>query len=276
MVETQAADPKPSGNPPAAEQTEKDSSILTGEVKAAEGTTPLAESTTSELPRKWMEALYGDQKEDPEAIKILGNFEKGLPDISKAYVELVRKLGQTVRIPDDKATDEEKARFLLAYRKVNNVPEKPTDYKLEKAKYTGGLFEGMDDRLAELACKLGLTPNQLTGMHALVHKEISETLVKGLKAYRASAQETEAKLRSELGQGYDAAEADWSRSMQYFSAESRQILARSGIGNHPAILKDFAKIGRTISEHKIVDGKPAGVGEKKPLEQLMYPEKPKE
>jgi len=36
----------------------------------------------------------------------------------------------------------------------------------------------------------------------------------------------------------------------------------------------MAKRGRTLAEHKFVDGKPAGAGAPKPLEELMYgPEK---
>lgn len=252
-------------------QTEQESSILTGKTQAADGTTPLAEGAASELPRKWMNSLDGDQKADAQALKSLEKFERGLPDISKAYVELERKLGSAITIPGEKATDEERVRF----RKAMGVPDKPTDYKIERAKLPAGMFEKLHDSMLELAHTTGMTPSQTKAMHALVHREIVQTISAGLKVVKSTMQETETALRTEAGAGYEVMAVNWDRGLRsYFNDRAIQLFSRSGLGNDPDILRGFAKIGATVQEHKVVDGKPAGVGEVKPLEELMYGKQP--
>jgi len=261
MPEPQVTDPVAPGNPPAAEPTGKDSSLLTGKTPAAEGTTtPLAEGAASEAP-KWMAQLPDDLKSSKGLTKFAN-----IGDLGKSYLELEGKLGNAVTVPGLQATDEERAR----YRKAIGVPDKPTDYKIDKVKLPNGVFEKLNDTILEIAHTSGLTPDQAKAVHATVFKEIATTMKESLKLVKATATETETQLRKEAGAGYDAMAADWTRGISFFDDEAKEIFKRSGIGNHPGILRGFAKIGRSMGEHKFVDGKPAGVGEVKSLEELMY------
>jgi hypothetical protein len=265
MAEVQVANPVVPGTSPAAEKTEQDSSILTGKTQAAEGTTPSAEGAASETP-KWMAQL----PEDLKSSKSLTRYPT-IGDLGKAYVDLEGKLGSAVTLPGPQATDEERAR----YRKAIGVPDKPTDYKIERVKLPGGLFEGMDDRFLALAHTMGMTPDQAKLFHAFYNKEIVTTLKDKLTLVKSTIQETETAMRTKHGATYETVATNWDRGLRaYFSEHAIQLFARSGLGNDQDILEGFAKIGATVVEHKFVDGKPAGAGAPKPLEELMYgPEK---
>ena len=53
--------------------------------------------------------------------------------------------------------------------------------------------------------------------------------------------------------------------------EVRSILKEMGMGNHPAVIKMFYKIGKAMSEDSFVRGRAALAPTRKPPEQRMYP-----
>lgn len=56
----------------------------------------------------------------------------------------------------------------------------------------------------------------------------------------------------------------------FFDAEGLEILKDSGLGNHPAIVRAFIKIGKAIADDTVVDGGKGGGGEKSQAE-ILYP-----
>lgn len=60
----------------------------------------------------------------------------------------------------------------------------------------------------------------------------------------------------------------------FFDADAVQILKDSGLGNHPAIVRAFIKIGKAIADDTVVDGGKGGGGEKTAAE-VLYPEQGK-
>ena len=60
---------------------------------------------------------------------------------------------------------------------------------------------------------------------------------------------------------------------KFCGPEVRQILEQSGLGNHPALVRAFVRIGKTISEDSISGAAAGGKGEPSKEEVLdtLYP-----
>ncbi len=247
MANEQAAGPV-KDNPPAGGTPAKDATALTG---ATTTSTPssLTTGATPELPHAWMTGLTTEQKADADLVKSLSKFEKGIPDLAKSYVELEKKAGQAIVLPGEKATPEEMARF----RKAVGVPEKPEDYKLEKVELPNGneLDGQWDKELRALAHKLNLSQGQLGGLHEWYFKN----LVAEMQLVKTTAEQATATLRKEMGVEYEAAVTYKTRAVDKFLNPTTKVLfERSGLGNHPEILKMFMAIGKAMGEHFFAEG----------------------
>ncbi len=74
------------------------------------------------------------------------------------------------------------------------------------------------------------------------------------------------------GANYDATvEAVKRAADQFFTPAEKQILNSTGWGNHPMLVRAFARIGRAMAEDKIVTGGAGGGGAKKTDAQVIYP-----
>lgn len=58
---------------------------------------------------------------------------------------------------------------------------------------------------------------------------------------------------------------------RFLTPEDRETLNVTGWGNHPMLVKMFARIGRAISNDKLVNGNSGGTGTPKTDGQVMYP-----
>lgn len=73
------------------------------------------------------------------------------------------------------------------------------------------------------------------------------------------------------GDKFNASVADAQRALATFdeSGTVSKMLAETGYGNNPEVLRIFARVGRALGEDKLV-GKGGGGAEQKPLEDRMY------
>ncbi|MFA4972532.1 MAG: hypothetical protein WC683_07945 [bacterium] len=265
MAENQAANPETPGTSPAAEAPGQGGSILTGKAPTAEVTTPpLAEGGAPKTPPAWVAQLPDDLKAN-ERLHRYAN----LGELGKAYLEAERKLGESVRLPGKDATEEERA----AYRKAAGVPDKPTDYKLDKAKAPAG-FEypaAMEASLRELAHKAGLTQEQAAQMHRWHQMQRLTEAETAAKTIKATLEQTDAELRAELRGNYDLEMGYMQRGVQrYFTPDIADLFTRTGLGNDKRIIRMFAKIGRDTAEHAFVEGQATKPVPKDPAE-VLYP-----
>jgi len=264
MAEKQAANPETPGTSPAAEAPGQGGSILTGKATTAEATTPLADGGAPKTPPAWVAQLPDDLKANERLHRYAS-----IGELGKAYLEAERKLGESVRLPGKDATEEERA----AYRKAAGVPDKPTDYKLEKAKAPAGFEypEAMATSLRELAHKAGFTQDQLTAMHQWHQLQRLTEAETAAKAVKATLEQTEAELRTELRGNYDLEMAYMQRGVQrYFTPEIADLFTRTGLGNDRRIIRMFAKIGRDTAEHAFVEGQPGKPAPADPAK-VLYP-----
>jgi hypothetical protein len=212
---------------------------------------------TSKLPHAWMEGLTAEQKADADLVKALSKFEKGIPDFAKAYPELEKKLGQSVIIPNEKSTPEERA----AYRKAAGIPDKPEDYKLDKVGLTHVKpDEGRVAELLALAQKFDVPQKAMNELYKAFMKGADEDFASLLKVGEKAKAETLALLKKDLGSKYDEAIALKDRALdavgkKYPEAMERYVKwANQGAGNEAVNIEMWAIIGGMLGEHAFVDG----------------------
>lgn len=58
---------------------------------------------------------------------------------------------------------------------------------------------------------------------------------------------------------------------RFLSQETREMLDASGLSNNKALILDLIKIGKLISEDKLVSGRPAGAAAERSRAEIMYP-----
>ena len=60
-------------------------------------------------------------------------------------------------------------------------------------------------------------------------------------------------LKTELGANFDAEVRNARKALDAYTDKAfKQYMDESGLGNHPALVKAFAKIGRELSEDRLV------------------------
>jgi len=229
----------------------EEGSLLTGKVD--EGITSLTEGAPTELPHAWMNGMTTEQKADADLIKSVSKFEKGIPDLVGSYAALEKKLSQAVSVPNETATEEEKAR----YRKAIGVPEKLEDYKLGEVSLPEGITvdEAMQKDFLKIVHTAGLNDAQASGIYQWYMKTYGEQIVAAQKIVKTTQAEAETAMRQKLGADYDAGQTYMERAFEkYGSPPVAALFKRTGIGNSPEIIEMFSKIGKDISEHGFVDG----------------------
>jgi hypothetical protein len=236
-------------NVTADEQTAKDgATLLTDEAD----TTSLTDGEPQKLPHTWMNGLTAEQKADPDLVKALAKFERGIPDISKAYVELEKKLSQSPPRPSKDATDEEKARW----RESVGVPQKPEDYTLEDVELPAGTTVDTElrSKFLELAHGLDLTNAQTNAIYRWYLPMLAEQMVDAQKVVKTTMDEAIQAVRDRHKVDPEEATHYMERGFNLFATPGlRQLLESSGLGNHAEVIDFFIKVGKFAGEHKIID-----------------------
>jgi len=211
------------------------------------------------LPHAWMSGLTTEQKADAELVKLLSRYERGIPDLSKAVAELEKKASRPA-VPDEKASAEEWA----AYRKAIGVPEKPTEYKLEKGPAPKGMEipDGAEKALRETAHKLGLTQDQASALFKWYQIQRLQEFRDAVVEAKTTREKTEAELKAELKGNYNQEIAYMQRAVERYFKDPRtkadlglaDLFSQSGLGNDKRVIRMFARIGRDMAEHGFVEG----------------------
>ena len=250
MANEQVADPKPD-NQPTADNTGQDGSLLTGASQA---------STAQERPA-WMAQLPKELQSDAALTKF-----KNLADLGQSYKALEGKLGSSLTPPKDDAPAEEWQAF---YRKVG-APESPKDYALDKGKVPAELYsEELEQSFREWAHNAGLSNRQASALFEKYNDMAKGIFDRQVASIRAEKEKAESSLRKEWGVDADTNFALVQRAFTaYGSSEVAKIMAKTGAGNHPEVVKMFARIGKELREAPILTGESSG--EKKSYAEILY------
>jgi len=197
----------------------------------------------------WQDGLPDDIKSD----ETLGRFED-VGALAKSYLEARTMIGSdTVKIPGTNATDDERSAF---YSKLGR-PDQADGYTMP----TEGMpedFEIDDLRLGKMrdaAHAVGISEQQFAALLRADANFASEQMLDYNNNQQLASDENVAKLRADFGDAFDQQIALAQRAVRFSGGdELKTFLDQSGMGNSPAMVKAFAKIGLMISDDEVVGG----------------------
>ena len=240
-------------------------------VPVAETTQPTTEapkeqiSSTTEQPtvaKSWKEAISEEFRNDPNISKFTE-----IDALAKSYINATRMIGQDkVAVPNENSTDDQ---WNEVYTKLGR-PESADKYKLDINSEVAPIDEGAIKTFAETSHKLGLNNNQAQGILEY-YKSIMEGSVQQSKIDTETAQaQAEQQLRQEWGKTFDEnVKKAGSIAKANLGVDVLDMQLKDGtrLGDHPEVIKGFAKIADMMSEDKIVSTESENVDQGKDLEQ---------
>ena len=194
---------------------------------------------------------------------------KTIGEMGRAFLDTEGKVKNAVVIPGENATDEERAAY---YQKLGR-PEKVEGYELKKPEK---LPEGvpyspeMIAAFSNLAFEAGLSKSQTAKIHDWYYGSVAKGAEMQKKADEKELQDSINSLKNEWkGDTYKTNEEIAIRGFKTFSkdvkdAETLLETAKIGnvkLGNHPAFLKLFHKIGQAIMDDSAHSSGDKGFGE---------------
>ena len=137
------------------------------------------------------------------------------------------------------------------------TPQTPEPYAITRPELPDGVTwdEAFEKAATPVAQKLGLSPTQLQGLADFYAQHQADT---GLGAMRQRALDEAAAsdaLKAEWGAHYDTKLAQASRAARYFGGEQLiAVLNETGLGNHPDLVRAFARAGAFLGEDALRSG----------------------
>ena len=209
----------------------------------AKADTPAPQPTES----TWKDSISEEYRKDP-------NIEKftEADALAKSYINAVKMIGQDkIAVPNKNSTEEA---WEEAYTKLGR-PETPDQYNLNIKSDVVKMDDSAIKSFAEQSHKLGLNNKQAEGILDF-YKNNMEGIAQQSKIDTETAQaQAEQELRQEWGRDFDAKVKQASAiAKANIGVEVLDMTLSNGtrLGDHPEIIKGFAKIASMMSEDKMV------------------------
>jgi len=207
-------------------------------------------STTEPQPtvnKTWKEAISEEFRNDPNINKFTE-----IDALAKSYINATKMIGQDkVAVPNKNSTEDQ---WNEVYDKLGR-PESADKYSLNVKSDTVPIDEGSIKQFAENAHKLGLNQKQAEGILDF-YKNNMEGMAQQSKVDTETAQAQSAQeLRQEWGREFDTnVKKAGALAKANMNPEILDMELKNGmrIGDHPEIIRGFAKIASMMSEDKIV------------------------
>ena len=192
-------------------------------------------------PNDWRHGLFPSFAADEKALKALEKFKEPSAAI-KSLVELESYQGQSVRIPKADAKPEDWTAF---YGKLGR-PASPSEYKFERPQMPSDvkMDPGMESWLLESCFEAGCNDKQVER----IFQNAARLTVQEHETTIAERRRAEAALVKEWGMEYEPRLALAKKALETAGSDTAKVLAESGLGNHPAILKAFYALGGMLQE----------------------------
>ena len=214
------------------------------ETTSTETTQPTAiKSTVSngDTPASWKNSISEEFRNDP-------NIEKftEIDALAKSYINATRMIGQDkVAVPNKNSTEDQ---WNEVYSKLGR-PESADKYALNIESEVVTMDEGAIKSFAEQSHKLGLNNKQAQGILEF-YKNNMESSAKQATVNTETAQaQAETELRAEWGKEFDSNVSKASAlAKANMNPEILDMKMQDGtrIGDHPEIIKGFAKIASML------------------------------
>ena len=234
------------------------------ETTSTETTQPTAiKSTVSngDTPVSWKSSISEEFRNDP-------NIEKftEIDALAKSYINATRMIGQDkVAVPNKNSTEDQ---WNEVYSKLGR-PESADKYALNIESEAVVMDEGAIKSFAEQSHKLGLNNTQAQGILEFYKNNMESNMQRATVDTETAQAQAETELRAEWGKEFDSNVSKASAlAKANMNPEILDLQMQDGtrIGDHPEIIKGFAKIASMLSEDKLVSTESESVNSIKDLQ----------
>ena len=234
------------------------------ETTSTETTQPTAiKSTVSngDTPVSWKSSISEEFRNDP-------NIEKftEIDALAKSYINATRMIGQDkVAVPNKNSTEDQ---WNEVYSKLGR-PETADKYALNIESEAVAMDESAMKSFAEQSHKLGLNNTQAQGILEFYKNNMESNMQRATVDTETAQAQAETELRAEWGKEFDS---NVSKASALAKANMNpdildlQMQDGTRIGDHPEIIKGFAKIAGMLSEDKLVSTESESVNSMKDLQ----------
>ena len=227
-------------------------------------TDTLVSSTTDstvQTAKSWKETISEEYRNDPNISKFTE-----IDALAKSYINATRMIGSDkVIVPNNNSTEEA---WNEVYDKLGR-PESAEKYKLDFKSEVAPVDENAMKAFVDVAHKTGLNEKQAQAILDF-YKQNSENTVQQLKVDTETAQaQAEQQLRQEWGKQYEAninKAASVAKANMSGDVLDMQLKDGTRLGDHPDVIKGFAKIAGLLSEDKVVTTESETVDQGRDLE----------
>ena len=205
------------------------------------------EVTTSTTQSTWKDSISEEYRKDP-------NIEKftEIDALAKSYINATKMIGQDkVAVPTNNSTEEA---WNEVYDKLGR-PESAEKYSLDAKSKVVSLDENAVKQFAETSHKLGLNNKQAQGLLEFYKQNMEGTAQQAKIDTETAQAQAEQELRSEWGREFDTkVKQASSLAKANMKPEILDMTLSNGtrLGDHPEIIRGFAKIAGMMAEDKIV------------------------
>ena len=230
------------------EKTETSTETTATPSNVAKSDTPVSPTTeTQPVAKTWKEAISEEFRNDP-------NIEKftEIDALAKSYINATQMIGKDkVAVPNKNSTDDQ---WNEVYDKLGR-PESADKYSLNAKSEVVPIDDNAIKQFAENAHQLGLNNKQAQGILEF-YKNNMEGMAHQAKVDTETAQaQSTQELRQEWGREFDTnIKKAGALAKANMNPEILDMQLKDGmrLGDHPEIIKGFAKIAGMMSEDKIV------------------------
>ena len=234
------------------------------ETTSTETAQPTATPTTissGDTPASWKSSISEEFRNDP-------NIEKftEIDALAKSYINATRMIGQDkVAVPNKNSTEDQ---WNEVYSKLGR-PESADKYALNIESEAVIMDEGAIKSFAEQSHKLGLNNTQAQGILEFYKNNMESNMQRATVDTETAQAQAETELRAEWGKEFDNQVAKaGALAKANMNPEILDLQMQDGtrIGDHPEIIKGFAKIAGMLSEDKLVSTESESVNSIKDLQ----------
>jgi len=234
------------------------------ETTSTETTQPTATPTTvsnGDTPASWKSSISEEFRNDP-------NIEKftEIDALAKSYINATRMIGQDkVAVPNKNSTEDQ---WNEVYSKLGR-PETADKYALNIESEAVAMDEGAIKSFAEQSHKLGLNNTQAQGILEFYKNNMESNMQRATVDTETAQAQAETELRAEWGKEFDSNVSKASAlAKANMNPEILDLQMQDGtrIGDHPEIIKGFAKIAGMLSEDKLVSTESESVNSMKDIQ----------
>ena len=217
------------------------------ETKPVEAAITPSTEPTPQPTKSWKEAISEEFRNDP-------NIEKftEIDALAKSYINATKMIGQDkVAVPNKNSTEDQ---WNEVYEKLGR-PESADKYTLNVKSDVVPIEDTAIKQFAENAHKLGLNNKQAQGILEF-YKTNMEGVAQQAKVDTETAQaQSEQLLRQEWGRDFEPnVKKAGALAKANMNPEILDMTLSNGtrLGDHPEVIKGFAKIANMMSEDKMV------------------------